>query len=592
MTGPVPAAARPAPPSLRPQAPLTDGEWHRLHPATPLLRGGIFVVAVLGFVITNLRERLVEFFFGEPHFEGDPLDEIVRRGAVGWALLGIAAILIIILAAFYVSWRMHTFRVGADAVEVRSGILFRSHRKARLDRIQGVNLMRPFIPRLFGTARLEVSVGGQDGSVQLAYLRGDLADDLRRDILRLASGIRQAAATDAAGLESGPGTGLETGPGGAAGRSGAAGLGGLASARMHEFMAPELDPDAAPPESVVRIPVGRLIGSIVLSGFTLFLLAAVVALVISVVSGGSGWLLFAILPGIIGSVGYYSSRITKTLRYSISSTTDGVRVGFGLLSTSSETLPPGRIHAVGVSQPLLWRPFGWWQVQINKAGQSVMQGAGGGASTLMLPVGTVGDVERVLELLLPGFSTPEQRHLVQQGMAGTGTGGDSGSSDDGFINAPRRARWLRPFSWRRTGYAVSGGVALLRHGVISRDLILVPLARLQSVGIDQGAIKRRLGLASARLHTVVGPVTAQLSVLDADEAKRMFARISADAAAFAATDTSHRWNQAASLAPAAPHSPAPTPSPAVPNPAVPNPAVPNPAVPNPTAPKFTTGLPE
>ncbi|RJT85100.1 hypothetical protein D6T64_19340 [Cryobacterium melibiosiphilum] len=602
-------AAKPAPPSLRPQAPLTDGEWHRLHPATPLLRGGIFVVAILGFVITNLRERLVEFFFGEPHFEGDPLDEIVRRGAVGWALLIIAAVLIIILLAFYVSWRMHTFRVGADAVEVRSGILFRSHRKARLDRIQGVNLMRPFIPRLFGAARLEVSVGGQDGSVQLAYLRGDLADDLRRDILRLASGIRQAAATDAAA----PPDESASGPAGAhdaAHPRSAAGFGDLASARMHEFMAPELDPDAAPPESVVRIPVGRLIGSIVLSGFTVFLLAAVVALIIGVVNGGSGWLLFAILPGIIGSVGYYWSRITKSLRYSISSTSDGVRVGFGLLSTSSETLPPGRIHAIGVSQPLLWRPFGWWQVQINKAGQSVMQGAGGAASTLMLPVGTVTDVERVLELLLPGFSTPEQRHLVQQGMAGAGSdadarsavadgspltdGGPVGLGDgrgDGFTNAPRRARFLRPFSWRRTGYAVSGGVALLRHGVISRDLILVPLARLQSVGIDQGAIKRRLGLASARLHTVMGPVTAQLSVLDSDEAKRMFARISADAAAFAATDTSHRWNQPTVLS--APAAPIPT---AGPTPATgPTPtAGPTPATgPTPTAgPTPMTGMAE
>lgn len=550
MTESIPAAARSLPPRLRPHAPLTDGEWHRLHPATPLLRGGIFVVAVLGFVLTNLRERLVEFFFGEPHFEGDPLDEIVRRGAVGWALLVVAVLLLVILVAFYVSWRLHTFRVGADAVEVRSGILFRTHRKARLDRIQGVNLMRPIIPRLFGAAKLEVSVGGQDGSVQLAYLRGDLADDLRRDILRLASGIRQAAEADAAGPRVGLPSVLEGGSAGGAARTGAAGFDGLASARLHEFLAPEPDTYAALPESVVRIPVGRLIGSIVLSGFTIFLLGAVVVLVISIVSGGSGWLLFAILPGIIGSIGYYSSRITKALRYSISSTRDGVRVGSGLLSTSSETLPPGRIHAVGVSQPLLWRPFGWWQVQINKAGQSVTEGAGGGASTLMLPVGTVTDVERVLELLLPGFSTPEQRHLVQQGMAGRGgdtaqaTGSGAAGPGDGFINAPRRAAWLRPFSWRRTGYAVCGGVALVRHGVISRDLMLVPLARLQSVGIDQGPIKRRLGLASARLHTVTGPVTARLSVLDAAEAERMFARISADAATFAAADTSHRWNQA------------------------------------------------
>ena len=246
----------------------------------------------------------------------------------------------------------------------------------------------------------------------------------------------------------------------------------------------------------------------------------------------------AILPGLIGFGSFYFSRFTKSLRYSIAGTPDGVRVGFGLLSTSSETLPPGRIHAIGVSQPILWRPFGWWQVRINKAGHSSNKGAEGQASTTILPVGTLGDVTRVLELLLPGFDSERQRELIRGGLVSRGGG-------DGFTNAPRRAAWLRPFSWRRTGYAVSAGVALLRRGVISRELILVPLARLQSVGVEQGPVQRMLRLASARLHTVSGPVTASLSVVAVDEAARLFDRISAGAIESAGTDTSHRWNQTA-----------------------------------------------
>ena len=69
---------------------FTDGEWHRLHPATPLLRGGIVFIAVLGFVLSNLRERLVGLFVGAPDYGGDPLDEIYNRGWEGWALLGVA----------------------------------------------------------------------------------------------------------------------------------------------------------------------------------------------------------------------------------------------------------------------------------------------------------------------------------------------------------------------------------------------------------------------------------------------------------------------------------------------------------------------
>ncbi|MGY4858289.1 PH domain-containing protein [Cryobacterium sp. AP23] len=528
---------------------LADGDWHRLHPASPLLRGGIFVFALLGFVIANLRERLLDLVFGIPRDSGDPLDAIYERGAVGWALLIAAGILLVILLAFTLSWRMHTFRVGDESVEVRSGILFRSHRQARLDRIQGVNIVRPLIPRLFGAAKLEVSVAGQDANVQLAYLGSALADGLRRDILQLASGARQprGAAVHQAPVGAVPDDGQEAlpygpqapvaeGPLAAAHAGRRQALNAFASARAGEFLAPELDPDSAPPESVVRIPLLRLIGSIVFSGFTVFVVVAIVALIVSVIVGGSEWLLIALFPGLIASVGYYVSRFTKSLRYSIAGTTDGVRVGFGLLTTSNETLPPGRIHAIGVTQPLAWRPFGWWQISINKAGHSTNSGAAGQAATTVLPVGSLADVGKVLELILPGFDTDEQRALIQRGLTSRG-------GDDGFVNAPRRAAWLRPFSWRRTGYAVSTGAVLLRRGVLSRELVLVPLARLQSVGISQGPVRRRLRLASARLHTVAGPVSATLGVIEVGQAERLLETVTAGAVASADSDTSHHWSR-------------------------------------------------
>jgi putative membrane protein len=537
---------------------LADGEWHRLHPASPLLRGGLFIVAILGFIISNLRERLIDFFFHVPTYGDDPIDELFRRGAVGWALLGVVVILVVILVAFYLTWRMHTFRVSGEVVEVRSGLVFRSNRRARLDRIQGVNIVRPFIPRLFGAAKLEVSVAGQDANVHLAYLGSAAADALRRDILHLASGVRAAAAlpsdsapdaaaegedwvehagTRAAGSALGPslGSAIGTAAGGIAG-----GIGGFATDRAHEFFAPELDPDAAPPESVVRIPPGRLIGSVIFSSFTVFVLIAIAVLVWSVSAGGSGWLLIAIFPGLIGSLSFYFTRFTKSLRYSIAGTPDGVRVGFGLLSVSNETLPPGRIHAVRVSQPLIWRPFGWWQVRINTAGHSTNKGAAGEAHTTTLPVGTLADVARVLELILPGFDSDSgsengrEKLLVDRGVRSPG-------GDDGFTNAPRRAVWLRPFSWRRTGFTIAADTVLLRRGFVSRELILVPLARLQSISIEQGPIQRMLRLANLRVHTVAGPVVAALPVIDVREGERLFERLSAGAISSARADTSHHW---------------------------------------------------
>ena len=502
---------------------LTDGEWHRLHPATPLLKGGIVFIAVLGIVLSNLRERLVSFFIGAPDFGGDPIDEIYNRGLEGWALLGVAVVLIVCIGAFYLSWRMHSFRISDDAVEVRSGILFRTQRKARLDRIQGINVVRPVIARVFGAAKLEVSVAGHDANVQLSYLSSQLADALRGDILRLASGAKSAERVQ----QGAPATGV-------------AGVADILNQRVNEFLAPELHPDLAPPESVVTIPPLRLIGSIVLSGFTVFLLLVGAGLVTGAATGRL-WLLLVVLPGLIGSISFYIRRFTKSLRYSIAGTPDGVRVGFGLFSLSNETLPPGRIHAVDVSQPLLWRPFGWWQIRIDTAGHSTEKGAAGQPNTTMLPVGDLDDVARVLSLVLPEFATPEHRELVVAGMTSRGR--------DGFVGAPRRAAWLRPLSWQRTGYALADGVVLLRRGFLWRSLAIVPLARLQSLELYQGPLDRMLRLASTRLHTVSGPVRPRLAVIDRDRSVELFDAVSAGAISSARSDRSHRWNEARDPAP-------------------------------------------
>jgi putative membrane protein len=114
---------------------------------------------------------------------------------------------------------------------------------------------------------------------------------------------------------------------------------------------------------------------------------------------------------------------------------------------------------------------------------------------------------------------------------------------DGYIAAPRRAMWVRPLSWRRTGYLIVDGVILIRHGVLRRRLVVVPLARLQSLEVQQGPLGRMLRLASARFHTVEGPVRPRLPIVDRDQAVLLFDEVSREAVASAGRDTSHRWNE-------------------------------------------------
>lgn len=551
---------------------LADGEWHRLHPASPLLRGGLVFLAVLGFVLANLRERIVEVFLllvspvvpGDPYeppagwsgdWAEDPLGGIVVNGLIGWALAGLAVVIVLVIGAFHLAWRMHTFRVTPEALEVRSGILFRSHRSARLDRIQGINLNRPLFARLFGTAKLDVSVAGQSGNVDLSYLGSAQADRLRADLLRLASGARRAAASAAdvtsgavaAGGAQAPGAPAAPGAPGAPGASDAepggsptlaARAGDLVGRRVDEFLAPELDPSLAPPESVVRIPLARVIASALLGGSMIWFIVLVAIIAIGVVTGAP-WVLFTFVPAVIGLVSYLWSRITKSLRYSIAGTPDGVRIGSGLLSTANQTIPPGRVHAIEATQWLLWRPFGWWSMRVNVAGQSLSANGEGAQRTLVLPVGTSDDVRRVVGLFVPD-ADEALGALLANGMTGRGPG-------DGFTAAPRRAAWIRPFSWRRIGLAAHQGLALLRRGWLVRSVVLVPLARMQSVAVAAGPIRRALGLASLRIHTVMGPVTAELPALDRVEADAAFEALAAESVARDRSDRSDRWGEAADV---------------------------------------------
>ncbi len=543
---------RPGPPPPAPPhrgdaaaaAPLTDGEWHRMHPLTPLLKGGIFLIVVLGYVLNSLRDQLVEFFIpgGGPQDDGDPVRYVYEHGVVGWVLLGIVVVLVVLIGLFYLSWRMHEFRVTGEIVEVRSGVLFRTNRKARLDRIQGINISRPLVPRIFGTAKLEIAQAGNDANVQLAYLGVRAADDLRQRILVLASGAKDDERQHDPARASN----------------------GVLQDRVDEIFSPELDPAAVRATRIVKVHPGRLIASMLLSGTTVFILAAVAAMIVSVALTGEYGILFGLFPAVIGAGGYYVRKFSRSLQYTIAETRDGIRIGFGLVSTSNETLPPGRIHAVSVAQPLLWRPFGWWDVRINRA-----TNAGNGASnnqqvsSIVLPVGTARDVREVLDIILPGLvgtavaGPAASQEQLREGSAvavdvvddSLTTTGDRG----GFVHSPRRGAWLRPFAFRRNGYRFVPGAVLLRLGAVWRSLVIVPLPRVQSVKVSQGPLERALRLASVHVQTVQGPVSASIGALDARDAQRLWSDTSARAVEAAAADTSHRWREReARVAPGAP----------------------------------------
>ncbi|MDX2377830.1 PH domain-containing protein [Microbacterium sp. LRZ72] len=520
---------------------LSDGTWQRLHPLTPLLRGGIVLLVVAGIVIANMRDRLLELFLPwvVPELDagydagGDPVDWVIESGLLLTASLVVLGVMIVVVGGFYLSWRFHTFRITDDDVEVRQGVLFRSHRRAPLDRVQGVNLTRPLLARLIGLAKLEVAGAGSDANVKLEYLTTTNAERVRADILRLASG-RQLA--DAAAR------------GGSAHR-------GVAST-VNEGITGLIVGAEGPsdePESVVHIPAGRLVAAQVLGGGTVALLGMIAAAIVGGIVG-TPWLLIGIVPALIGFGAYWVSQIVKSLRYSIAPTRNGLRVTFGLFTTVTEIIPPGRVHAVEVRQSIFWRPFGWWAIKINRLTGRNSSDTSTDQFTTVLPVGDRDDVERVLRLVLPDLPDDAWPTLFDDGVLGP-------RESDPFVNTPRRGWWVRPFSWRRNGFLVEPDALLLRRGVVWRSLAIFPFARLQSVGVHQGPLDRAARIASLRPHTVTGPVYGYLAAIDRDRALDLFGDVAGRACSAASADRSHRWAEAEVSGPTEPaHDAARTPS--------------------------------
>src|SRR5690606_17937151 len=189
------------------------------------------------------------------------------------------------------------------------------------------------------------------------------------------------------------------------------------------------------PESVVKIPTGRLIGSQLLHAVIWLLFGGLIVLVSmgGIFIGGAvdgdvevglisvGAALGIGIPTTIAFVAVTWAQISKSLRYAIAPTPDGVRITYGQLTTDTEMPPPGRSFAVEVSQSLRWRPFGWWTVKINRmSGKSATQQASSSEQqfNVVLPVGKREDVERVLALIIPDAPQADIPLMWEHGILG------------------------------------------------------------------------------------------------------------------------------------------------------------------------------
>ena len=382
---------------LRPGRSGPDAQGRRkVHPVTPFVHG-LRVIPVVVVIAVSLFTR------GVAH-RTPAWGAAIVGGAIGLALL--------VTVVQYVAWRRLTYWFDDDGdLRVDSGVLVRQQRRLQLSRLQAVDVVAPLLARLVGMAEVRVEVAGSgDSKAVLQYLTRAEADELRNEIVARSAGVRH-------------------------------------------------DSGEAPEQVLATVPPGDLLLSLVLRGTTALLLLATAAVVAAaVMTAGPAGLVFVVVGG--APIFTLFSEFTKYYGFTVARAQDGLRLRRGLLQTQHQTVPPGRVQAVGLTEPLLWRRRGWVRVEINVAG--IAGGTDSGSDSMLLPVAPWPVARVALGQILPAVpdgsvideaykarvSDLGKRHPVTRGLAGAGP------------EPPRWGRWCRGIAVDRPpGAAVRRGEA-------------------------------------------------------------------------------------------------------------------------------------
>ena len=426
--------------------------YRRFSPLTPVVRSFIFVAAA---VVTTWRELL----------RGD-------LGPFGWILLGLLVAGAVFGAA---SWLRTKYWIESDELRVDTGVVSRQSRRIRIDRLQGIDIVQPFVARLFGLAELRMDVAGggaREGSLAFLTLSDARAlKDLllaRRDAVRAAATNVVTSAEDASDVTSRP-----------------------------------FERDRV----LARVDLGMLLASIALSFETVVLLLIMSGIAIGYAAtflGTGQWGGFsATLPLLGGILLFQFRKLAGNYRFTVSQTPAGMQVRRGLFELSSQTIALPRLQGIVISEPLLWRTMNWHRLDVSIAGYSSSSDSDGGpAASTVLPVG-----HRTLV-----------RWLARYMLA------DMDAAPCELTAPPARARWVAPVGRHFMGVGLSERVVVSREGVFTRRTHVVPHARVQSLRVTQGPWQRRLGLADFHVDSPPGPVNVRAKHRYAAEARELLER--------------------------------------------------------------------
>ncbi|MFD0776254.1 PH domain-containing protein, partial [Streptomonospora algeriensis] len=346
---------------------------------------------------------------------------VIAQFGLGWLVLTTLAVTCGAIAFTLLAWWDSSFGLREDHLVVHSGLIRRSSREIPLSRLQAVDVVRPLLMQVLGLAELRVELAGGDASeIQLRYLTWAQAERLRAALLAHAAGL--AGATP-----------------------------------------------KAPEWPFYRLPFGLLLGALafrlpVLGGVLLFvLLISAGAIAVGTTGYFEAGVLGGAVPLLLGLMRGFLGPLVRYTDFYASLSPDGLRLRYGIFQARMQTVPPGRVQAVRIVEPVLWRALGVVRVEANVAGYV---GERQMDSSTLLPV-----VPRRLAYLLVGELFPGT-DVSRTAMHAAGSG---------------RARGV--------ALGVDELLFVTRRGLVCRVTEIVPHTRTQSLRMTAGPLGRRRGLA-------------------------------------------------------------------------------------------------
>ena len=412
----------------------TGRGYRRLSPLTPVVRAPLLLLAFLGASWQQLLDQ----------------DDLTRTGLVLMVLLAAGGVY------GFASWVRTKYWIDGEELRIDKGVLVRQSRRIRIDRLQGIDIVQPLLARVFRLAELRFDVAsGSDREGALAFLPHDEALALRSVLLERRDDLR-----------SGPSS-----PPVLPGRS-------TASAQ------PAVAAQPVPERQLARLDLGLLLGSLLFSTETLLLGGAAAFLGTLFLLTGSFTFGGGVVPAVAGLAFTLGKKLTAYYGFTVADSPGGLHVRRGLTALSSQTIAPVRVQGLVVSEPLLWRPFGWAKLDVSVAGYQVTDPDLAQASSTLMPVAPREEVFRLVQHVLGG------RDVTAVPVTAP----------------PRQARWLAPLTSWAMALGQDPDLLVSRRGCWVRRLDVVPQERVQSVRISQGPAQRRLGLADVHIDSPPGPV--------------------------------------------------------------------------------------